>query len=202
MWYFLSMCFPFLWFLGSLDYATAPLLSQNNVIGTCSILTTPRSERNFLSQTASFATSQAATYSASMVEFAIQDCLTLLRVMAPPPKVKTHPEVDFWNLDPIESLNLYSQWNQILTPVNKHIIFRSLKILENMLYILPMFWSWIWLISADHANWITDIWSSTKHDIHETSYCKSIRNLSHHIFFFLSLRPLDIRQRNSMSKRK
>ena len=27
-WYFLSMCFCFLWFLGSLDYATAPLLSQ------------------------------------------------------------------------------------------------------------------------------------------------------------------------------
>ena len=25
----------------------------------------------------------------------MQDCLTLLHVMAPPPKVKTHPDVDF-----------------------------------------------------------------------------------------------------------
>ena len=68
---------------------------KNNVIGAFSILITPRSERNFLSQTASFAASQAATYSTSMVESAIQDCLILLQLMAPPLKVKTHPEVDF-----------------------------------------------------------------------------------------------------------
>ena len=46
-------------------------------------------KRNFLSQTASFVASQAATYSASMVESTIQDCLTLLQLMVPPPKVST-----------------------------------------------------------------------------------------------------------------
>ena len=31
----------------------------------------------------------------SMVESAIQDCLKLLQLMAPPPNVNTQPEVDF-----------------------------------------------------------------------------------------------------------
>uniref|UniRef100_A0A3Q7HEN8 Reverse transcriptase Ty1/copia-type domain-containing protein n=1 Tax=Solanum lycopersicum TaxID=4081 RepID=A0A3Q7HEN8_SOLLC len=41
----------------------------------------------FLSHTASLAASEAATYSASMVESATQVCLMLLQTMAPPPKV-------------------------------------------------------------------------------------------------------------------
>ena len=110
MWYFLSMWFPFLWFLGSLDYATTPLLSQNKVMGTCSILTTWRLERNFVSHIASFAASLAATYYASMVESAIQDCLILLQLMDPPPKVKTHLEVDFLKSRSDWNLSLYSQW--------------------------------------------------------------------------------------------
>src|SRR5215813_6983575 len=37
----------------------------------------------------------SCTYSASMVESAIQDCLMLLHTMAPPPRVNTVPDVDF-----------------------------------------------------------------------------------------------------------
>ncbi|CAA3018940.1 low affinity sulfate transporter 3, partial [Olea europaea subsp. europaea] len=47
--------------------------------------TTSRSKRNFLNHTASLVASQAATYSASMVKSAIQDCLILLHTTAPPP---------------------------------------------------------------------------------------------------------------------
>jgi hypothetical protein len=77
-WYLPSMCFPLLWFLGSLDCVIAPLLSQNNVMGDYSILITPRFVRNFLSQTTSFAASPAAKYLGSIVESAMHDFLTLL----------------------------------------------------------------------------------------------------------------------------
>lgn len=45
--------------------------------------------------TVSLAASNAATYSASMVESVIQDCLILLHMTAPPPIVNTDPDVDF-----------------------------------------------------------------------------------------------------------
>ncbi|KAA0058308.1 hypothetical protein E6C27_scaffold274G006420 [Cucumis melo var. makuwa] len=54
-----------------------------------------RSVKNFLSHTASFAAFQATTYSASIVESAIQVCFTLLHTTAPPFKVNTDPDVDF-----------------------------------------------------------------------------------------------------------
>jgi hypothetical protein len=56
---------------GSLDCATALLLLQNNMIGEYCILITPKSDRNFQSHAASFATLQATTYSASVVESSI-----------------------------------------------------------------------------------------------------------------------------------
>ena len=51
--------------------------------------------KEFLNQTASLAASQAAMYSASMVESAMLDCLILLQTIAPPPRVNTDPDVDF-----------------------------------------------------------------------------------------------------------
>ena len=80
------------WIFGLFNCST---IVENNVMGTCSILIIPRLEKNFLSHKASFAISQATTYSASMVESAIQDFLVLLQLMAPPPKVNTYPEMDF-----------------------------------------------------------------------------------------------------------
>ncbi|KAA0052225.1 hypothetical protein E6C27_scaffold207G00380 [Cucumis melo var. makuwa] len=54
-----------------------------------------RSVKNFLGHTASFTTSQAATYSASLTESAIQVCFTLLHTIAPPFRVNTDPDEDF-----------------------------------------------------------------------------------------------------------
>ncbi|KAA0059716.1 hypothetical protein E5676_scaffold111G00760 [Cucumis melo var. makuwa] len=51
--------------------------------------------KNFLSHTASFAASQAATYSASIVESAIQFYFMLLHTTAPPFRVIPDPDVDF-----------------------------------------------------------------------------------------------------------
>ena len=63
--------------------------------------TTSRSVYNFLSQTNSLAASQAAMYSAFMVEYAMLDCLTLLQTTAAPPRMNTEPDVDF-----LESLEI------------------------------------------------------------------------------------------------
>ncbi|PRQ50071.1 hypothetical protein RchiOBHm_Chr2g0129021 [Rosa chinensis] len=57
--------------------------------------TTSSSVMNFFIQTASFAASDAAMYSASVVESAVTLCLQLLQFTAPPFKVKTNPDVDF-----------------------------------------------------------------------------------------------------------
>ncbi|KAA0043611.1 hypothetical protein E5676_scaffold2208G00010 [Cucumis melo var. makuwa] len=54
-----------------------------------------RSIKNFHSHTASFTASQAATYSASIVEFAIQVCFTLLHTTAPLFRVNIDPHIDF-----------------------------------------------------------------------------------------------------------
>ena len=86
-----SMCFPLLCLLGSLEFATAPLLSQYSVIGSYALGTSCRSIRKLRSQIASL----AATYSASMVESAVQLCLILLHTIASPPRVNTELEVDF-----------------------------------------------------------------------------------------------------------
>ena len=51
---------------------------------------TSNSIKNLQSQTASFTTSQATTYLASIVESAIHDCLMLLQTMAPLPKVNAN----------------------------------------------------------------------------------------------------------------
>ena len=51
--------------------------------------------KKFLSHTASLAASDAAMYSASMVESAMLDCLMLLQTTAAPPRVNTDPDVDF-----------------------------------------------------------------------------------------------------------
>jgi len=86
---FLVVCF------GSIELATAPLLSQYSVIADCAEGTTSRSNRKFLSQITSLATSKAATYSASMLETTMQDCFTLLQLRASLSIVNTNLEVDF-----------------------------------------------------------------------------------------------------------
>ncbi|KAJ9561692.1 hypothetical protein OSB04_006852 [Centaurea solstitialis] len=79
---------------GSFACATAPELSQNISIGLEILATTLRSDRKFLSQTASFAASHAAMYSASVVESAIVSCFELFHEIAPPFRVKTYPDCD------------------------------------------------------------------------------------------------------------
>ncbi|EFH51116.1 predicted protein, partial [Arabidopsis lyrata subsp. lyrata] len=53
--------------------------------------TTPSSVMNFLIQTASLAASEAAIYSASVVESATVLCLELFQLTAPPLRQKTNP---------------------------------------------------------------------------------------------------------------
>ena len=61
----------------------------------CIFGTTSKSIKNFLSHTDSFVASQAATYSASMVESAMQPCFMLLHIIAPLFRVKIDSDVDF-----------------------------------------------------------------------------------------------------------
>ena len=56
--------------------------------------TTPSPVMNFLIQTASLAASEAAIYSASVVESATVSYLELLQLTAPPFKQNTYPNCD------------------------------------------------------------------------------------------------------------
>ena len=122
MWYFLSMCFPFLWFFGSLDYATTPLLSQNNVLWTCSILITPRSERNFLSR---------CHFTSSKI-FSLHYGVSNTRLLNTPPTYGSTSQGEHTTWSGLSKIKIWlkiwihiTNWYQILTPVNKHIIFCS-----------------------------------------------------------------------------
>ncbi|GER40492.1 cholesterol 7-alpha-monooxygenase [Striga asiatica] len=81
-WYLHSMFLLALWARGSFEFATAPLLSQYTVIPRGKLGITFKSTKKFLSQTAYFAASEAAMYSASMVDSATHFCLALLHEMA------------------------------------------------------------------------------------------------------------------------
>jgi hypothetical protein len=58
------------------------------------LATTLRFEIKFLSQTASFAASDAAMYSASVVESAMVSCFELFHEIVPPFRVNTYPDYD------------------------------------------------------------------------------------------------------------
>src|SRR6266542_1070967 len=88
------MCLDFWCALGSLACAMAPLLSQQRFTGHPALGTTPSSIMNFLIQTTSFAASEAAIYSASVVESATVDCLELFQQIAPPLRQNTNPDCD------------------------------------------------------------------------------------------------------------
>ena len=88
------MCLSFQWFLGSLDCAIVPLLSQNSIMGCTTKGMTLSPMRNFISQMTCFAASEIATYSASVMESSIQDYFTLLQLTIILPKVKTKLKVD------------------------------------------------------------------------------------------------------------
>ena len=88
------MCLPFQWFLDSLDYATASLLSQNNTKDGTTKGTTLSPNKNFWIQTATFATLEETTCSTSIVKSAIRDYFTLLQLTALRPKVHIKPKVD------------------------------------------------------------------------------------------------------------
>ena len=69
---------------------------------------TSMSLKKFLNQTASLAASEAAIYSASMVESAMLDCLTLLQTTAAPLRVNSELDVDFpESLSPWKSESVY-----------------------------------------------------------------------------------------------
>ena len=88
------MCLVFLWNLGSLARAIAPVLSQKRVIGPDALGKTPRSVMNSFTQIASCAASEAAMYSASHVDPATTLCLQLHQLTAPPFKIYTYPVCD------------------------------------------------------------------------------------------------------------
>ena len=50
---------------------------------------------NFLNQKSFFAASEAATYSASMIESAMMDCLKLFQLTVPSLQTNTYPDIDF-----------------------------------------------------------------------------------------------------------
>ena len=77
-WKHLSMCLDLWCDLGSLAWAIAPLLSQYKFNGSDILGKTPSLVMNFLIHTASLAASEAAIYSASVVESATVSCLELL----------------------------------------------------------------------------------------------------------------------------
>ena len=62
------MCLDLWCDMGSLAWAIAPLLSQYKFTGSNILGTTPSPAMNFLIQTASLAASEAAIYSASIVD--------------------------------------------------------------------------------------------------------------------------------------
>src|SRR5664279_3493406 len=76
-WYLLSMCLFFWCHLGSRACVIAHVLSQYTSNGLDEPETTPISIRKFLIQTPSFAASEAAMYSTSVVESATVSCLEL-----------------------------------------------------------------------------------------------------------------------------
>ena len=73
--------------------AMEPSLSPFMVIGNC--CGNPSSSYRFLSQHASHAASDKATYSASVDESAMVVCFLDFQVIAPPDAKKTYPDVDF-----------------------------------------------------------------------------------------------------------
>src|SRR5664279_4851021 len=92
-WYLLSICLFFWCHLGSRACAIAPMLSQYTSNGLDAPGTTPTSIRNFLIQTPSFAASEPAIYSASVIESATVSCLELFQLTAPPFTVNTYPDL-------------------------------------------------------------------------------------------------------------
>ena len=73
----------------------APLLSQKR--GTADLMEgiTPSSLTNFRIQTASLVASDAAMYSASVMESAVILYFELFKLTAPPLQMNTNPEIDF-----------------------------------------------------------------------------------------------------------
>ena len=87
-------CLDRWWDLGSLACVIATLLSQYNGTGSAANETTPNPIRNFRIQTASFAASAAAMYSASVVESATVSCLEDFQLTAPLFKQNMYPDSD------------------------------------------------------------------------------------------------------------
>jgi len=90
------ICLVFLWNLGSLAMAIAPVLSQKIVIGPDALGITPRSDMNSFIQTPSCDASEAAIYSASHVDPATTLCLELHQLTAPPFNINLYP---VWELE-------------------------------------------------------------------------------------------------------
>ena len=91
------ICLVFLWNLGSLARAIAPVLSglsQKRVIGPDALGMTPRSVMNSFTQIASCAASEHAKYSASHVDPTTTLFLQLHQLAAPPFKIYTYPVCD------------------------------------------------------------------------------------------------------------
>src|SRR5713226_8338196 len=90
------MCFDLSWNTGFSDNFTQLWLSQ--YIQIASNWRSNKSDSNFLSHTTSQLAEQAATYSASVVLSATQDCFLLNQEITPDPILKQHPEVLFLSM--------------------------------------------------------------------------------------------------------
>ena len=80
--------------MDSFAKAIAAVLSQKIFIGPDALGITPRSELNSFIQTALFAASEVAMYSASHVDPATALCLELHQLIAPPFNINTYPVCD------------------------------------------------------------------------------------------------------------
>ena len=74
----------------------APLLSQYSDMA--SDVITSSSAMNILNQKPSFAASEAATYSTSVVESAMMGFLKLFQLTVPPLQTNVYPDIDFLSL--------------------------------------------------------------------------------------------------------
>ena len=62
-----------------------PIIKNKKIMGGTIMRTTLTPIRNFLSQMNYFVALEATTYLTSIMELVVQDCFTLLQLIAPPP---------------------------------------------------------------------------------------------------------------------
>src|SRR5688572_10652813 len=108
--------------------------------------------RKFLIQTPSFAASEAAMYSASVVESATVSCLELFQLTAPPFSTTQILIVTLNHLCRFETSIGVTCYNELLlTSIDEEHIFSPSQVLKNVFHRCPVTLTWIRLVSACHT---------------------------------------------------